>query len=201
MFQAVGDSTWVYVLACNQKDLHKICPNLWNFRTDHVQRSRVLCIFLTLKAKGHVSKAPSGTNQPKTGTLAYFLSQNCIVPICTSFYLSLSFPGLCCIPFNFRRKNSSSLIPFGGLEIPAQMIKPHESCSNSIRYRGSSGFKRSDFFFRFRWKPAILPCRIPHWYGPDLCPLDFHARFVRQIPGLQIRLKAGIWNIPDYRNI
>ena len=139
MFQAVGDSTWVYVLACNQKDLHKICPNLWNFRTDHVQRSRVLCIFLTLKAKGHVSKAPSGTNQPKTGTLAYFLSQNCIVPICTSFYLSLSFPGLCCIPFNFRRKNSSSLIPFG---IPAQMIKPHESCSNSIRYRGSLGFSK-----------------------------------------------------------
>jgi hypothetical protein len=31
--------------------------------------------------------------------------------------------------------------------------------------------------------------------------LGFHARFVRQIPGLQIRLKAGIWNIPDYRNI
>jgi hypothetical protein len=51
MFQAVGDSTWVYVLACNQKDLHKICPNLWNFRTDHVQRSRVLHIFLTLKAR------------------------------------------------------------------------------------------------------------------------------------------------------
>ena len=197
MFQAVGDSTWVYVLACNQKDLHKICPNLWNFRTDHVQRSRVLHIFLTLKARAMSQRLRQVRTNRRPALWPIFFRKIVLylfVPPSIFPYLS----------------QGSAVYPSTSVEktVPAWFLSVYLprwlNLTKAVRTpfvtEGLWVF-RSDFFFRFRWKPSILPCRIPHWYGPDLCPLDFHARFVRKIPGLQIRLKAGIWNIPDYRNI